>query len=80
MLYNILTGYGVDCTEVGALRIESESSGVYPIHSEGPDCRFSLAVARKPWFAVLKVCCIEGNEMAVSPRNYGMKVMAVDNG
>jgi hypothetical protein len=67
-----------DCSVEHSVRIESESSDVFTINSKKDGgCRLSLPIVRKPWFAVLKVSCIEGNEMAMSPRNYGMKVVAV---
>ncbi len=67
-----------DSTVENDLRIEGESSNTYPIKPlKQGDCTFHLPLIKNPWFAILKVCCIEGNEMAVAARNYGMKVIAV---
>ena len=67
-----------DCTVNEGLRIESESSDVYPVAVEGQHtCSFSLALPDRSWFAVLKLSCIEGNEMAASPKNYGLKIVAI---
>jgi len=67
-----------DCTRDGALRTETETSAVYSIvGAEQEDCRFVMPVGTRPWLAVLKLCCIEGQELAVSPKDYGMQVIAV---
>jgi len=66
-----------DCTKEHALRTETETSPVYGIDgSVKEDCRFIVPVGTRPWFAVLKLCCIEGQELAVSPKDYGMQVIA----
>jgi hypothetical protein len=39
---------------------------------------FSMALPpTKPWMLLLKLSCFEGNQQAVHPRHYGMKVVAV---
>lgn len=69
-----------DCTIDNGLRVECVSSEVFAIgETRNNKCSLSLSLIRKPGFAVLKVSCIEGNEMALSPRNYGMKIVAVYN-
>jgi hypothetical protein len=43
------------------------------------DCKLSLALPEKkePWALLLKVSCLEGNEMAAHAKHYGMKVVEV---
>jgi hypothetical protein len=44
------------------------------------DCRLvlPLPVNMQPWMLLLKVSCLEGNEMAKHPRHYGMRVVEVN--
>jgi hypothetical protein len=39
--------------------------------------RLKIPVRKVPWMVLLKVSCMEGNELAVHPRHYGMKVVKV---
>jgi hypothetical protein len=67
-----------DCTKDNNLRIEAETSVVYSIETiHQDDCRFIIPLGKNSWFAILKVCCIEGQELAISPKDYGMKVISV---
>jgi hypothetical protein len=36
-----------------------------------------LPTGKQPWMIFLKLSCLEGNEAAIHPRHYGMKVVAV---
>jgi len=38
---------------------------------------FSLSEENKPWIVLLKVSCLEGNEMTVHPKRYGVKMTSV---
>lgn len=60
------------------LRVESTESSIYAFDSEAAvACVLSLPLpAERPWMVLLKVSCLEGNEMAVHPKHYGMKVVA----
>jgi hypothetical protein len=74
--FELVLLYG-DATKENGLRTESEDSDVYDIKKDyGSDCRLSAVLPESPWIALLKVNCIEGNEPAVHPRHYEMKVMA----
>jgi hypothetical protein len=74
--FELVLLYG-DCMEENGLRTESESSGVYRIGQAAEKCRLQMVLPEKPWIALLKVSCIEENEMALHPKHYGMKVVAV---
>jgi len=61
------------------LRVEDVDSPVYRIGEDyNTECRLNLVLppAGQPWMALLKVSCIEGRELAMAPRMYGMKVVA----
>lgn len=58
-------------------RLDSVISPLYPIGSTANVCLLEMPLSKGHWMALLKVSCLEGNEMAVSPRNYGMKVVEV---
>lgn len=61
------------------LRRESTDSRLYSFDEEGrEDCVLSLPLPPNGtcWMALLKLSCLEGNEMAVHPKHYGMKVVA----
>lgn len=61
------------------LRVADMESGVYAFEQQKEDCVINLDLPGEgiSWMALLKVSCMEGNEMAVHPRHYGMKVVAV---
>jgi hypothetical protein len=64
------------------LRVADMESRLYAFERQAnEECviTFSLPSEGIPWMALLKVSCMEGNEMAVHPRHYGMKVIAVNN-
>lgn len=69
-----------DPTKEKGLRVDSTTSPLYPI-GEGrkSSCSLLLELPKKeaPWMVLLKVSCLEGNELAVHPRHYGMRVVAV---
>jgi hypothetical protein len=69
--------YGDVATENG-LRVASIGSRLYAF-GEGPEevCKLSLPLPEKKvsWMALLKVSCLEGNEMGHHPKHYGMKVV-----
>jgi hypothetical protein len=64
------------------LRVDSDTSAVYSIGSVGKDCVLSVHPTKQLWMVLLKLNTIETPtvnvvEMAASPSNYGMKVIAV---
>lgn len=64
----------------GGLRVDSVTSALYPIGAEEQDlCLLSLDLPQRgvPWMVLLKVSCLEGDELAVHPRHYGMRVIKV---
>jgi hypothetical protein len=67
-----------DAGSNNGLRVDEVDSPVYRIGEDyGSECRLSveLPLEGEPWMAMLKVSCIEGREMAMAPRMYGMKVV-----
>jgi hypothetical protein len=64
----------------GSLRVESTDSKLYGF-DEGvqESCVLQLPLPRPgvPWMLFLKVSCLEGNEMAMHTKHYGMKVVEV---
>lgn len=71
--------YGDVLTD-GALKIEYAVSKPYPFADTATDhCTLMLPLPPKsePWMLLLKVSCLEGNEMAHHPRHYGMRVVEV---
>lgn len=58
--------------------LDSVISPLYPIGSTAvKSCLMEMPLPEGHWMALLKVNCLEGNAMAVSPRNYGMRVVGV---
>jgi len=60
------------------LSIEYISSAPYSfINTIKEDCKLALPLPQnnKPWMLLLKVSCLEGNEMAAHAKHYGMKVV-----
>ncbi|HEX5151651.1 MAG TPA: hypothetical protein VFW07_09375 [Parafilimonas sp.] len=75
--FELILLYGNPDEENG-LRTESEESKPYAIKTPDKNgCSLSLVLSEQPWIALLKVNCIEGNEPAIHPKMYGMKVVAV---
>ena len=73
--FELILLYG-DAGKENGLRTESEDSDVYEIKKDNtPDCKLRMVLPEQPWIALLKVNCIEGNELAGSPKLYGMKVV-----
>jgi hypothetical protein len=48
-------------------------------HTITGDCKLVLPLPSKkqPWILLLKVSCLEGNEMAMHAKHYGMRVVAL---
>jgi hypothetical protein len=71
--------YGDALTD-GLLEVEYAVSKPYDfIDTITENCKLVLPLPGKgqPWMLILKVSCLEGNEMAVHPKHYGMKVVEV---
>jgi hypothetical protein len=71
--------YG-DVTKEGGLKLGTVESKLYAFGSETTEvCELSLSLPEEDqqWIVLLKVSCLEGNEMAVHPKHYGMKVISV---
>jgi hypothetical protein len=68
-----------DATKDNSLRVDSVQSQVYPIGDDKKQCELilDLPAQKGPWMLLLKISCHEGNEMAVHPSHYGMKVVKV---
>jgi len=71
-----------DASVENEMMITSDRSDVYPVGAKFPNCILEVTSARIPWMVLLKCGCIESPtantvEYAVSPRHYGMKVVAV---
>jgi len=64
------------------LRTDVITSKLYPFSKRVKEsvCTLKLTVpGKEPWMAMLKLNSLEGNEMAVHPRHYGMNVIAVSS-
>jgi hypothetical protein len=65
-----------------SLRLESTEPKLYAFGEE-PSEAFELCLSlpsdRVSWMVVLKVSCLEGNEMATHPKHYWMKVLKGKN-
>ena len=71
--------YG-DALQEGMLEVEYVLSKPYHFTDDPQsDCKLVLPLPEKgqPWMLLLKVSCLEGNEMAVHPKHYGMRVVEV---
>jgi hypothetical protein len=70
-----------DPTKEGDLKIDCATSPLYSITSKTGIREHTLTLLRpaegRPWALFFKISCLEGNELAVSSRHYGMKVVAV---
>ena len=66
-----------DVNKEKALKTETVESALYPIHSKAKNnCVLSLSLPKKEdWCLLLKLSSLEGNEMAVHPKHYRMKVV-----
>lgn len=68
-----------DAGDDGRLNSDSATSELFSIGKKRKiSCRLSVPLPRKPWIALLKVSCMEGNELAMASRNYGMKIIAAE--
>jgi hypothetical protein len=67
-----------DALAENGLRTDSRESPLYAFGrlSKG-ECRLELELPQEPapWMVLLKVSCLEGNELAVHPKHYGMRVV-----
>lgn len=71
--------YG-DALIEGALKVEYAVSKPYSFSNTlKEDCKIvlPLPVKNEPWMLMLKVSCLEGNEMAFHVKHYGMRVVEV---
>jgi hypothetical protein len=71
--------YG-DTTREAALRTDDISSALYSFAQAAPDNTelvLSLPDTDAPWMMLLKINCLEGNELAAHPKHYAMKVVKV---
>jgi hypothetical protein len=69
-----------DVSKENGVLIDSVESKLYDFNDKG-SCvlRLKIPVRKVPWMVLLKVSCMEGNELAVHPRHYGMKVVKVSD-
>lgn len=70
--------YG-DVNKEKGLSVKDAESPLYPVNSKTKTtCVLSLPLpAKGDWMAVLKLSCLEGNEMAAHTKHYRMKVVEV---
>jgi hypothetical protein len=70
--------YG-DLKKENGLRTEHTESKLYGFGEENMDaCELCLSLPDSgDWIVLLKVSCLEGTELAVHPKHYGMKVVKV---
>lgn len=71
--------YG-DVTKEDGLKLDTVESKLYTFGSEPTEvCELSLSLPEEDqqWIVLLKVSCLEANEMAVHPKHYGMRVISV---
>lgn len=68
-----------DAKEEHGLRVDSVQSQVYAFGEVKKQCELvvDLPARKGPWMLLLKVSCMEGNEMAIHPKHYGMKVVKI---
>lgn len=68
--------YG-DLEKENGLRTEHTESKLYAFGKEPKElCELRLSLPDSgEWIVLLKVSCLEGNELAVHPKHYGMKVV-----
>jgi hypothetical protein len=60
------------------LRVESTVSTLYAFDAiPSITCTLHLPIISNPWILFLKFCSLEGNELAVHPKHYGMQVIEV---
>jgi hypothetical protein len=65
-----------DAGKEGGLSLESATSRLYDFQENGKcQLELELPLENVPWMLLIKASCIEGNELAVHPRHYGMKVL-----
>jgi hypothetical protein len=71
--------YGHAGKEKG-LSLETATFRLYDFKKNGK-CLLvlGLPLEKVPWMLLIKVSCLEGNELAVHPKHYGMKVIATGN-
>lgn len=62
------------------LRLATVCSPLYAFGASVERCcelQLLLPEEEVPWMVLLKISCLEGNELAIHPRHYGMKVVMV---
>jgi hypothetical protein len=80
--FDVILLYG-DITKSGGLTCIDASSSPYAFDQKAETaCILNLPLPKHKtwWLLLLKVGCIEGNEMAVHPRHYAMKIIRVGEG
>lgn len=60
------------------LRLDTVTSPLYAFAKDNGCCELSLPLPAtgEPWMLLLKISCLEGNELAHHPRHYGLRVVA----
>jgi len=74
--FDLVLLYG-DPTKDGGLKVDNVTSSLYLYESNGGPCILSITLPQtgEPWMVMLKISSLEGNELAVHPRHYGMRVV-----
>lgn len=62
-------GLSVDCVSSALFAFDTR-------YEQGCQLSLSLPEGGEPWMLLLKISCLEGNELAYHPRHYGMRVVA----
>ena len=84
----LATNYYFEAIEVwgnpqkeNGLKAYHEESKLYPFGRNNGKCELAvdLSKGKDPCLVILKLSSLEGNELALHPKNYGMKVVAVEN-
>ena len=78
LYFDLVLLYG-DATQHNGLRVDDVTSPLYSYKTkEEAICTLSIAIpeTKQPWMVMLKVSSLEGREMAIHPRHYGMRVVA----
>jgi hypothetical protein len=71
--------YG-DAGKEEGLSLETVTSRLYDFKENGKCLlELGLPLEKLPWMLLIKASCLEGNELAVHPKHYGMKVIKTVN-
>lgn len=84
----LATGYYFDAVlvygnpeEEAGLTVVAESSSLYSFTDRNiydVELLLPLPAVGIPWMLLLKISCLEGNELGLHPKHYGIKVVAVN--